>query len=428
MQYPVYLQLLGTKNVYAIQGPSRFYECSTMGDQTLCHDVVATTWPERQRILDMVADDGPWERISREVFMHCWNDRNCHMGSSENSAFEVREHVELAPHTTFGIAAKARWFADVSSIDGLREALNWSRERGVELFVLGGGSNVLLHRDVDALVIRIQMRGVEVLSDDGRRIQVAVGAGEVWHDFVLHTLDQGWGGLENLSLIPGSVGASPMQNIGAYGVEIREHFAWLDAIRVSDGALQRFTEKQCNFDYRESIFKREEKGKWIIVRVAFNLDRKSALRMEYGAIERELQHLPEAKRTHRDVSEAVIRIRKSKLPDPAIAGNAGSFFKNPTVPKNVANALLSSHPKMPHYPQLSGDIKLAAGWLIEQAGWKGHNRTTHGVHDQQALVLVNFGGASGKEIWSLASDIIDSVKTEFGVLLEPEVNQVGLDS
>ena len=425
MQYPVYLQLSGTENVYAIQGPDRFWECTPLGAQTLCHDVLATTWPERQRILDMVADDGPWERIDRVAFEAQWNKGNCNMESTA-IPLDVLEHVELAPYTTFGIEAKARWFADVTSVDGLRAALDWSRSHGVDVFVLGGGSNMLLHGDVEALVLRIQIRGVEVRSDDGRHVEVAVGAGEVWHEFVMHTLDQGWGGLENLSLIPGSVGASPMQNIGAYGVEIRDHFAWLDAVRISDGALQRYTAEDCAFGYRESVFKREEKGKWILVRVAFHLDRESPLRMGYGAIEQELQHLPEAERTHRDVSEAVIRIRQSKLPDPAQIGNAGSFFKNPTIPAEQANALLAIHPNMPNYPQPSGEVKLAAGWLIEQAGWKGHNRTTHGVHDRQALVLVHFGGATGKEVWDLAQDVMASVKDRFGVSLEPEVNQVGL--
>ena len=425
MQYPVYLQLSGTENVYAIQGPDRFWECTPLGAQTLCYDVLATTWPERQRILDMVADDGPWERIDRAAFEAQWNKGNCNMESTA-IPLDVLEHVELAPYTTFGIEAKARWFADVTSVDGLRAALDWSRSHGVEVFVLGGGSNMLLHGDVEALVLRIQILGVDVRSDDGRHVEVAVGAGEVWHDFVMHTLDQGWGGLENLSLIPGSVGASPMQNIGAYGVEIRDHFAWLDAVRISDGALQRFTAEDCAFGYRESVFKREEKGKWILVRVAFHLDRESPLRMGYGAIEQELQHLPEAERTHRDVSEAVIRIRQSKLPDPAQIGNAGSFFKNPTIPAEQANALLTTHPNMPNYPQPSGEVKLAAGWLIEQAGWKGHNRTTHGVHDRQALVLVHFGGATGKEVWDLAQDVMKSVKDQFGVTLEPEVNQVGL--
>ncbi|MDA0945902.1 MAG: UDP-N-acetylmuramate dehydrogenase, partial [Bacteroidetes bacterium] len=261
---------------------------------------------------------------------------------------------------------------------------------------------------------------------DGEHVQVAAGAGEVWHDFVMYTLDHGWGGLENLSLIPGSVGASPMQNIGAYGVEIKDHFAWLDAVNVADGSLKRFGPEECDFGYRESVFKRGQKDRWVIVRVAFNLQRNAPLRMGYGAIEQELQHLPVAERTARDVSQAVIRIRQSKLPDPAVVGNAGSFFKNPTVSRKVADSLLAAHPGMPQYPQPSGEVKLAAGWLIEQAGWKGVSRGTHGVHDKQALVLVNHGGATGAEVWQLAQDVMASVAQKFEVHLEPEVNQIGL--
>ena len=426
MQYPVYLQLVGTENVYAVQGPDRFWECTKLGAQTICHDVVAKTWPERQRILDMVADDGPWERIDRKGFKEAWNRGNCGMTMPESSPLTVLEHVDLAEYTTFGISAIARWFVSVQSVEELRQALAWAKSKELEILVLGGGSNMLLHGDVQSLVIFIQLKGIDVLSDDGRQLEVAAGAGENWHDFVMHTLDQGWGGLENLSLIPGSVGASPMQNIGAYGVEIRDHFLWLDAIRISDGAMQRFAAEDCAFGYRESVFKREEKGKWILVRVAFALDRESPLRMSYGAIENELCQIPVAERTHRDVSDAVIRIRRSKLPDPAEIGNAGSFFKNPTVPKATADALLLKHPDMPNYPQPSGAVKLAAGWLIEQSGWKGHRRETHGVHDQQALVLVHFGGAKGTEIWALAQDIMASVRQTFGVSLEPEVNQIGL--
>ena len=359
------------------------------------------------------------------MFFAKWNREPCDMSSE---AFHVESNVELAGHTTFGIPAKARWFAEVASVEALRQALDWAKERNLEVLVLGGGSNMLFHGDVEALVVQILIRGLEVVSDDGRHIRVSVGAGEVWHDFVMQTLDKGWGGLENLSLIPGSVGASPMQNIGAYGVEIKDHFAWLDAVRLSDGALQRFTKEDCAFGYRESVFKRAEKGKWILVRVAFDLDRESPLRMGYGAIEQELASIPAERRTHKDVSDAVIRIRQSKLPDPREIGNAGSFFKNPTVPEEKATALASTYPDMPQYPQPSGQVKLAAGWLIEQAGWKGHNRETHGVHDRQALVLVHHGGATGKEVWALAQDIMASVQSTFGVTLEPEVNQIGLEA
>ena len=430
MRYPLYYQLPGTPNLYVVQGPSRFWDIQRMGGRVRCTDVVATTWPERQRILDMVSDEGPWERMAPAAFFEVLGDATWAPMPAPitPSTLEVQANVNLAAWTTFGVEARAQWFVSVTDVDGVRQAVAWANERALPVLILGGGSNMLLHRDVDGLVIHLAVKGVEVVSDDGTHVQVAVGAGEVWHDFVMHTLDQGWGGLENLSLIPGSVGASPMQNIGAYGVEIKDHFAWLDAVRLEDGALQRFDADACAFGYRESVFKRAEKGKWVIVQVAFNLARNAALRMGYGAIEEELSGIPNDERTARDVSNAVIRIRQSKLPDPAVLGNAGSFFKNPTVAASLAATLAASHPTMPQYPQPSGDVKLAAGWLIEQAGWKGARRDTHGVHDRQALVLVNHGGATGAEVWQLAQDIMASVKERFGVTLEPEVNQIGLDA
>lgn len=423
MEYPVYLQLRGTENVYAVQGPDRFWECTRIGGQWLRQDVVCNTWPDRQRVLDMLEDGGPWEPISSQAFLGPWLEDATEDGQG---AFLVKEHVDLAPWTTFGISAHARWFVQVTTMGALREAMAWAEEQKVPLLVLGGGSNMLLHGDVHALVVLVQLTGIEVLSDDGQHVEVSAGAGEGWHDFVMRTLDEGWGGLENLSLIPGSVGASPMQNIGAYGVEIQDRFAWLDAVRLSDGALQRFDAEQCDFGYRESVFKRGQKGLWVIVRVAFDLDRSSVLRTGYGAIEAELQAIPKNQRTHRDVSDAVIRIRQSKLPDPKQIGNAGSFFKNPSVPAEVAQKLFLDHPNMPQYPLPDGRVKLAAGWMIDQAGWKGHKRDTHGVHDKQALVLVHFGGGTGSEIWQLAEDIMASVKQRFGIDLEPEVNQVSI--
>lgn len=420
MEYPVYLQMAETENVVAIQGPSRFWEGQKLGNRVLQHDVVCHTWPERQRVMDMLEPDGPWSRISKEAFDRMW------ASEMDEPSLEVKEHVDLAAWTTFGISSKARWFARVTTLTQLRAALAWAQDRDVPLLVLGGGSNMLLHGDVHALVLQVDIRGVEVLSQDSKDAVVSAGAGEPWHGFVMRTLDDGWHGLENLSLIPGNVGASPMQNIGAYGVEVKDHFAWLDAVRIEDGALERFDASKCQFGYRESVFKREERGKWIIVRVAFHLHRESPLRMAYGAIEQELAAIPVERRTHRDVSEAVIRIRQSKLPDPSVVGNAGSFFKNPTVPASLAQQLAKAHPSMPQYPQEGGAVKLAAGWLIEQSGWKGHSRKTHGVHDKQALVLVHFGGATGQEVWALAQDVMSSVHEKFGVQLEPEVNQIKL--
>ena len=417
MEYPVYLQMTETENVVAIQGPNRFWEGQMLGNRVLQHDVVCQTWPERQRVMDMLEPDGPWSKISKEAFDRVWSP------GGKPPKLDVEEHVELAAWTTFGISSKARWFARVATLTQLREALAWAKERDVPLLVLGGGSNMLLHGDVHALVLQVDIRGVEVSPQGATDAVVSAGAGEPWHGFVMQTLDDGWHGLENLSLIPGNVGASPMQNIGAYGVEVKDHFAWLDAVRIEDGALERFDAAKCNFGYRESVFKREERGKWIIVRVAFHLDRKSA---PHGV----WRHRARARIHSRGTSHAP-RCERGGHPHPSIqasrpevVGNAGSFFKNPTVPAAVAQKLAEAHPSMPQYPQEGGAVKLAAGWLIEQSGWKGHSRETHGVHDKQALVLVHFGGATGEEVWALAQDVMASVYGKFGVQLEPEVNQI----
>lgn len=284
---------------------------------------------------------------------------------------------------------------------------------------------MLFHKDFDGVVVKIAHSGVEILSDDGVEVELVAGAGEVWHDFVLYTIDKGWGGIENLSLIPGCVGASPMQNIGAYGVEIIDVLSWVEAVNVHTLELKRFSKDECELGYRESIFKNREKGNWAIVRVAFRLRRGSELKLSYGAIKEELAGV-EGGVTHKDVSDAVIRIRQSKLPDPSEIGNAGSFFKNPILERNEFEKLKANFDELPAYEQEDGRVKVAAGWLIDRAGWKGHSRGTHGVHEKQALVLVNYGGASGKEVWSLALDIIKSVEEKFNIRLEPEVNQIGL--
>lgn len=334
------------------------------------------------------------------------------------------KNYDLTDKLTFKVRAACSYFISVATDNELREALNWARENGQEILFLGGGSNMLFHRDFDGLVIKIAHEGVEVVGDDGRKVEVVAGAGEVWHDFVLKTINEGWGGIENLSLIPGCVGASPMQNIGAYGVEIVDVLSWVEAISVDTGELRRFSKEECELGYRESIFKGREKGKWAIVRVAFNLERGSELKLSYGAIKEELAGVEEW--THKEVSDAVIRIRQSKLPDPSVIGNAGSFFKNPILERSEFEKVKAAHEGVPAYEQEDGSVKVAAGWLIDQAGWKGHTRDTHGVHTKQALVLVNYGGASGEEVWALACDVIASVKEKFGITLEPEVNQIGL--
>jgi UDP-N-acetylmuramate dehydrogenase len=295
------------------------------------------------------------------------------------------------------------------------------------LLVLGGGSNVLMHQDWEGRLLHMQVKGVQKVVDDGDAVEVVVGAGESWHSWVMHALEQGWNGLENLSLIPGSVGASPMQNIGAYGVEVKDRFAWLEAIHRETGALERFDAERCAFGYRDSIFKQAERDRWVIVRVAFQLARTAPLNTQYGAIRTELEARNwDIGTTHLQVAEAVMHIRRSKLPDPATLGNAGSFFKNPVVSADAFEHVQASNPEIVHYPAPDGQVKLAAGWLIERAGWKGHRRGSCGVHDRQALVLVNHGGATGAEVWALAQAIMDDVEMKFGVRLEPEVNQIGL--
>ena len=339
---------------------------------------------------------------------------------------KVTTDVDITHELTFHVPAMASRYIEVKDDDQVRDALSFGREEGLNILILGGGSNMLFHSNFEGLVVKIASRGIEVLNDDGRVLEVVAEAGEMWHDFVIHTLDNGWGGLENLALIPGCVGASPMQNIGAYGIEIKDVFSWLEAINIETGKCVKFLLEDCKFGYRESIFKLEEKGKWVIVRVAFRLDRQSELKTGYGALESELSNISKEKITHSDVANAVVKIRNSKLPNPAILGNAGSFFKNPVIDNTLFSDLQLIYPEIPNYSQTDGSIKLAAGWLIDQAGWKGHNRGTHGVHDKQALVLVNRGGASGREIWRLATDIMTSVEHKFGIKLEPEVNQIGM--
>jgi UDP-N-acetylmuramate dehydrogenase len=270
--------------------------------------------------------------------------------------------------------------------------------------------------------LRNEIKGFEILDRTVDSVIVKAGAGEAWHEFVLKCIDEGLAGLENLSLIPGSVGASPMQNIGAYGVEIKDVFHSLEAYHLSSGEIHTFDAKICEFGYRESVFKRKMKGQYVILSVSFKLSSNPNLNTSYGAIESELKHMGIEHPTIKDISNAVIAIRSSKLPNPKEIGNAGSFFKNPVVDDSIVAEILKTYPDAPNYPAESGKRKLAAGWLIEQAGWKGKTVENHGVHKLQALVLVNYGGATGQQIWDLSSAIIASIESKFGVTLEREVN------
>jgi UDP-N-acetylmuramate dehydrogenase len=336
----------------------------------------------------------------------------------------LRNHP-LASLTTFGLPSSANFFCPCASVEQVKEALSLVRSEGLPLTVLGGGSNVLLTGDLDGLVLHNRLEGIEIVEENGKEVWVKVGAGVPWHALVVETLKRGWYGLENLSLIPGSVGASPMQNIGAYGIELEARFHALDAIEVHTGQPRSFSHSECEFGYRESIFKKKLKGAYVITHVTFRLSRRPELRLDYGAIREELDRAGVHDPGPQDVSNAVIRIRKSKLPDPSEVGNAGSFFKNPVLDAEQFSALQSAHPDVPHYPAPSG-TKVAAGWLIDRAGWKGHHRGTHGIHDRQALVLVHHGGASGADLLALAQDVQQDVASKFGVALEREVNVLPL--
>jgi UDP-N-acetylmuramate dehydrogenase len=333
----------------------------------------------------------------------------------------LRNDISLKPFNTFGIDVNANRFATFLSIEELNSLLS-QREANEPLLILGGGSNLLLTKDFNGLVLKNEILGFNMIEETDTDVIVEAGAGEVWHQFVMNCIENGYAGLENLSLIPGSVGASPMQNIGAYGVEIKDVFEYLDAFEISTGELKRFKKEDCQFGYRESVFKNIYKDQFVICRVAFRLSKNPKINTSYGAIESELQKMGISEPTIRDVSNAVIAIRQSKLPDPAVLGNAGSFFKNPVVDESLVEKIKATNPDVPNYPAESGKRKLAAGWLIESAGWKGKTIETYGVHKLQALVLVNYGGSTGKQIYDLSSQIINDVEAKFGVKLEREVN------
>lgn len=332
----------------------------------------------------------------------------------------IQTNFDLQSVNTFGISVKAKIFASFSSIEELSELLNTFPNE--ERLILGGGSNLLLTKDFDGLVLKNEINGFQVNFEDEKEVVVEAGAGEIWHEFVLACIDRNYSGLENLSLIPGSVGASPMQNIGAYGVEIKDCFESLQAYHIASGEIHTFDKVACAFGYRESVFKNKVKGQYVICSVSFRLKKNAQVNTSYGAISSELEKQGIANPSIRDVSNAVIAIRQSKLPDPKVIGNAGSFFKNPIVANSVYEAIKTQYPEVPFYPVDEEHGKLAAGWLIEQAGWKGKTIGTYGVHKLQALVLVNYGGSTGNQIYDLSSQIIADIETKFGVTLEREVN------
>jgi UDP-N-acetylmuramate dehydrogenase len=335
---------------------------------------------------------------------------------------KIEEYISLKPFNTFGIDAKARYFAEPATVKEFQVVLSENKFKNIPKFILGGGSNMLLTKDFEGLALKNNIKGIELTKEDDDFYYVKAGGGEVWHNVVMYCVNNNYAGLENLSLIPGSVGAGPIQNIGAYGVELKDYLFELEALNIKDQTIRIFNNVECKFGYRESIFKRELKDQYIITSVTYRLLKNPQLNTSYGAIEKELEEMHVKNVTIKDISQAVCNIRNSKLPNPTQIGNAGSFFKNPEVPRSVLTNLKPTFPNIVSYDINADKVKLAAGWLIEQCGWKGKTLGDAGVHKLQALVLVNYGNAKGNEILELSQKIIDSVKNKFGVELEREVN------
>lgn len=333
----------------------------------------------------------------------------------------IESNKSLLPYNTFRIDVRAKYFVEVTSIEDLNSLIKSDEFIQNEKFILGGGSNLLLTKDFDGIVVRLGIKGITV-CEEGNDVFVEAGAAEVWNDFVQYTVNKGFAGIENLSLIPGTVGASPIQNIGAYGVEVKDCIHSVSAFQLSTAELKKFSNSECKFSYRESAFKNEWKGQYIIVAVTFKLSLIPNLKLHYGAIEDELIKRGIQSPSLRDVADVVSEIRVSKLPDPSTIGNSGSFFKNPIIEKSTFNSIVQKFPDIVNYPTPDGKVKLAAGWLIEQCGWKGKQIGNVGTWKNQALVIVNHGGASGKEIFDFSELIIQSVFERFGVSLEREVN------
>jgi len=343
---------------------------------------------------------------------------------------EIHQNFSLQPYNTFGINAMAKWFASFNSVEALQElfshkplAINYNPSNIQRLLlILGGGSNVLFSKNYEGLILKNELKGIELLREDETHFYVKANAGENWHQLVLYCIEHNYAGMENLSLIPGNVGASPMQNIGAYGVEIKDVFEELEAYHIDDKAIVKFNLQDCEFGYRESVFKKKYKGQFVILNVTYKLNKKPVYHTSYGAIEAELEKMQVKDISIQAISQAVINIRKSKLPDPNVIGNAGSFFKNPTISNRQFKQLKEEFPDIVGYRFGDTQTKVAAGWLIEYCGWKGYREGDAGVHVNQALVLVNYGSAAGREIYELSEKIIQSVRVMFEINLEREVN------
>jgi UDP-N-acetylmuramate dehydrogenase len=337
---------------------------------------------------------------------------------------QLDENVSLKPYNTFGIDVTARYLTSFKSSEKLNEVLNFQQSPVNRQLVLGGGSNILLTKNFDGIVLKNEIKGIEIVEETDEYVYVKAGAGENWHQFVLYCLNRNLAGVENLSLIPGNVGASPMQNIGAYGVEIKDVFHSLEAMHIQDKKVETFSNNDCAFGYRDSVFKNKYKGKFIITSVTYRLNKKPVFHISYGAMQQELEKMNVGELSIQAISQAVINIRTSKLPDWHKLGNAGSFFKNPQVENDKFHELKQAFVNMPSFPVNETYTKIPAGWLIEQCGWKGYRKGDAGCYEKQALVLVNYGNATGNEIYQLSEEIVQSVKSKFGIDLETEVNVI----
>ena len=336
----------------------------------------------------------------------------------------IHENRSLKPYNTFGFDVNADKLIETVSVGEIQQLVVDGELKEKSTLILGGGSNILLTDDFNGVVLLNRIPGIELVDENEDHVWVKAGAGVIWHSFVLYCIEKGWGGIENLSLIPGSVGAAPMQNIGAYGMEIKNTFESLEAVDRSTGALHTFSNGDCEFGYRSSIFKTSHKDRYIIVSVTFKLNKHPQFNTSYGAIEQELERMHVTELSLKNISQAVINIRQQKLPDPKKIGNSGSFFKNPIISNQKVELLKQEFENIPVYPVNETESKVAAGWLIDQAGWKGKTFDTYGVHKNQALVLVNYGGATGQQVFDLSEQIIEDIKRKFGVELEREVNVV----
>jgi UDP-N-acetylmuramate dehydrogenase len=336
----------------------------------------------------------------------------------------IHQNYDLKDLNTFHVEAKAAFYSEIHNIDDIKQAVGFAQEKNIPILILGGGSNILLTRDFDGLVIKIKIMGFDLVGEDDDHVWIRMGSGEEWHQAVTRCIEAGFGGIENLSLIPGTVGAAPMQNIGAYGVELKEVFESLEAYEILTGNIKTFHLPDCDFGYRLSIFKNKYKGKYIITSVTLRLSKKPVYNTSYYALQNAIEEHGVKELSLRTISDIVIAVRQSKLPDPDQIANAGSFFKNPSVAPEDYERLKNIYPGIPGYLDMRGKVKISSAWLIEQCGWKGKRIKDAGVHEKHALILVNYGDATGAEIKHLAEKIQESVFEKFGIMLDPEVNIV----